>query len=134
MTTPTTTGTNRISQKQSVEFAVLESLRPTAGTAVSGAATLNQGTGRVTSESLTTAAGATYTLTLTNSVIDASGNAMVLAAVHLGTATTGMPAITTVTPGNGQVVIIVQNIHATAALNGTIVIDFMVVRQGPAPL
>lgn len=134
MTVAGTTGTHRLHRKQALQFAALESDRPSAATATSGAATLNQGTGRVTSESLTTAAGATYTLTLTNSVIDASGAAMVFAKVKLGTATTGVPAITTVTEGNGQVVIIVQNIHASAALNGTIIIDYVVVRQAPAQL
>jgi hypothetical protein len=34
-----------------------------------------------------------------------------------------------VTPGAGQVVIVVQNIHASAALNGTIKIGFQVVKM-----
>ena len=37
-----------------------------------------------------------------------------------------MPAVTTVTPAAGSLVIIVQNIHASAALNGTIKIAFVV--------
>jgi hypothetical protein len=91
--------------------------------ATSGAATLNKNAGVITSEALTTAAGAQYTLTLTNSDIAAADQ--VMASVQLGSATTGTPTITTVTPGAGSVVIVVQNIHATAALNGTIKIAFV---------
>ena len=91
-------------------------------TATAGAATLNKGAGVVTSEALTTAAGATYTLTITDSAIAAADQ--VMASVAYGTSTTGTPAITRVTPGAGSVVIIVQNIHASAALNGTIKVSF----------
>ena len=91
-------------------------------TATSGAATLAKLSGVVTSEALSTAAGATYTLTVTDSKIAATQQ--VYASVSLGTATTGMPAVTTVTPAAGSLVVIVQNIHASAALNGTIKIAF----------
>jgi hypothetical protein len=91
--------------------------------ATAGAATLNKGSGIVTSEALTTAAGATYTLTITNSTIAATD--LVFPSVELGTATTGTPAITTTTVVAGTITIIVQNIHASAALNGTIKISFV---------
>lgn len=90
-------------------------------TATAGAATLAKPAGVITSEALTTAADATYTLTLTNSTIAAADQ--VFASVALGTATTGMPVVTTVTPAANSVVIVVQNIGA-AALNGTIKIAF----------
>lgn len=96
-------------------------------TAVTGAATLNKMAGVITSESLTTAAAADYTLTLTNSDIAAADQ--VFASVALGTSTTGIPAVATVTPGAGQVVIVVQNIAASAALNGTIKIAFAVFKN-----
>lgn len=95
-------------------------------TATAGAATLNMPAGKITSEALTTAAAATYTLTITNSAIDAADT--VLASVALGTATTGLPHICTVTPAAGSVVIIVRNAHASAALNGTIVVSFVTVK------
>lgn len=95
--------------------------------ATAGAATLNKNAGVITSEALTTAAGATYTLTLTNSTIAAADQ--VFASVAYGTATAGMPCITRVTPAAGSVVIIVQNIHASAALDGTIKIAFMVLKN-----
>lgn len=91
-------------------------------TATAGAATLNKKSGKITTAALTTAAGATYTLTLTNSAIAAAD--IVLASVALGTATTGVPVITTIAPAAGSVVIVIQNIHASAALDGTIVVSF----------
>ncbi|PZU22216.1 MAG: hypothetical protein DI589_12085 [Shinella sp.] len=94
--------------------------------ATTGAATLNKVAGKVTSEALTTAAAATYTLTLTNSKIAASD--LVFASVALGTATTGTPAVARVTPAAGSAVIVIQNIHASAALNGTIVVSYAVVK------
>lgn len=93
-------------------------------TATAGAATLNKSSGIITSESLTTAAGATYTLTLTNSTIAAADQ--VFASVQLGGATTGTPAVATVTPAAGSVVIVIQNIASAAALNGTIKIAYTV--------
>jgi hypothetical protein len=92
-------------------------------TAVSGAATLNKQSGQITSESLTTAAGVDYTLTLTDSSILATD--LLMASVQLGTSTTGEPAITSVTPAAGSAVIKVRNIHATQAFNGTIIISFV---------
>lgn len=95
--------------------------------ATAGAATLAKMAGVITSEALATAAGATYTLTLTNTNIAATDQ--VFASVSLGTATTGMPVIATVKPGAGSVVVVLQNIHASAALNGTIKIAFMVLKN-----
>ena len=92
-------------------------------TATAGAATLNKGSGIITSEVLTTAAGATYTLTITNSTIVASDQ--VFASVQMGTATTGMPVITTTSVSANTITTVVQNIHASAALNGTIQISFV---------
>lgn len=92
-------------------------------TASSGAATLNKNAGAITSESLTTAAAADYVLTLTDSAIAATDQ--VLASVRLGSSTTGEPAITSVTPAAGSVVINVRNIAASAAFNGTIIISFV---------
>lgn len=90
--------------------------------ATAGAATLNTVYGTITSESISTAAGATYTLTLTNSTVNTSSN--VQAAAYLKGSTTGGPLqVTSITPGSGSVVIKVLN-AGTAALNGTIAIPF----------
>lgn len=95
-------------------------------TASSGAATLNDLAGLVTSEALSTAAAGEYTLTLTNSKI-AAGD-LVFATAGLGTATTGTPGIGGCTPGAGTCAITVTNLHASAAFNGTIKIGFFVVK------
>lgn len=92
-------------------------------TASSGAATLNKSAGVITSESLSTAAGSSYTLTLTDSAVAAADQ--VMASVALGTSTQGTPQIVSVTPAAGSVVIVVKNIHATQAFNGTILVAFV---------
>jgi len=70
-------------------------------TAVAGAATLDGQLGVVTSESLTTAAAADYTLTITNARVKAGS--VVLASVKTGTNTKVGLAIHEVTPANGSV-------------------------------
>ena len=92
-------------------------------TATAGAATLNKTAGVVTSEALSTAAGSTYTLTLTDSAIAAADQ--VMASVQFGTSTTGTPAVTTVKPAAGSVVINIKNVDASAAFNGTLLISFV---------
>ena len=94
-------------------------------TAVAGAATKNGRQVIVTSEALVTAAGATYTLTLTNAAVSASS--IVLATVGYGTSTAGTPCVTRITPAAGSVAIVIQNIHAANALNGTIKIRVIVI-------
>ncbi len=93
-------------------------------TAASAAATLNALSGVITSEALTTAAGATYGLVLTNSPVAATSR--VFASVGYGSSTAGTPAVTMVTPSAGSVKITVQNVHASAAVNGTLKISFWV--------
>lgn len=124
---PGTTGTEKKMQQQGVRIGVPVMQNLTA-TGSSNASTLNNaGAGVITTESLTTAAGATFTETITDNMIAATD--IVLASVGNGTNAAGSPAITTVTPGSGSVVIIVQNIHASAAFNGTLKISFLVIKQ-----
>ncbi len=95
--------------------------------ATAGAATLNQPSGVITSEALTTAPDASYTLTITNSEIAATD--VVLASLANGTNTQGTPVIGRVTPADGSVAIVVHNKHATAqALNGTLKVAFAVIK------
>lgn len=96
-------------------------------TATAGAATLSKSAGTVTSESITTAAAATYTLTITNTTVAAADQ--VFASVANGTNSAGAPTIMTVTPGAGSLVVVVRNAHASAALNGTIKISFVVLKN-----
>jgi hypothetical protein len=96
-------------------------------TSVSGAATLNKSSGVITTAALSTAAGATFVLTLTNSKIAAADQ--VFSSVQFGTSTTGTPAITSIAPAAGSVVITVQNVAAAAALNGTLKISYMILKN-----
>lgn len=90
------------------------------GTSASGAVTANGERVFITTESLTTAAGAVFTETLTDSSVAASS--VVLCSVGNGTNSAGTPALANITPASGSAVIKVQNIHASAALNGTLTI------------
>ena len=94
-------------------------------TSTAAACSLNKQTGIITSESLTTAAGSTWSLALTNGGISASTN--IQAQATLGTATTGTPLVTKITPASGGATIVVTNIHATAAFNGTILLSFKLI-------
>lgn len=92
-------------------------------TATAGAATLANKCGAVTSESLTTAQNAIYTLTVTNTAVAAAD--VCFASVGNGTNTQGSPTVTRVSPAAGSLVVLVANLHASAqALNGTIVVSF----------
>lgn len=97
-----------------------------AATATAGAATLHKVAGKITSEALSTAAAANYTLTLTNNKIEATD--LVFASVAYGSASAGTPAVCRVTPAAGSVVIVLQNVHSANALNGTIVVSYFVVK------
>lgn len=112
----------------SCNFAVGGFINSDSGTATAsaGAATVNKMAGVVTSESLTTAGLAAYTLTLTNSVIAAAD--MVFVSVADGSNTQGTVVVGRVTPGSGSCTILIQNVHASQALNGTVVISFLVVK------
>jgi len=92
--------------------------------ATAGAATLNAQCGVVTSESITTAAGATYTLTLTNNRVTTG----TVAAVNLynGTNTGGTLSVVSIAPTANTLTIIVKNTHATTAFNGTIKFSYCV--------
>lgn len=93
-------------------------------TAVAGVTTCNTQMGYVTSESLTTAAGATYVLTLNNNYVTSTSK--VYASVSNGTNTGGLPMIATVAKGSNVTTITVKNVHSADAFNGTIKIDFIV--------
>jgi hypothetical protein len=89
-----------------------------AQTAVAGAATLNEGSGIITSEGLT--AATTYTLTLTNSLITANSTVLITCWSSGGSANN--VSVTSITPGSGQVVIVLN----FPSLTGTVKIAFAV--------
>jgi hypothetical protein len=94
-------------------------------TASAGAATCNYRIGKITTEALTTAAAAEYTLTLTNTKIDAGD--IVFASVDALTSA-GTPNIGGCTVTADTAVITVSNVHATNAFDAAIQINFMVVK------
>jgi hypothetical protein len=94
--------------------------------ATSGAATLNQPSGIVTSEALTTAAAATYTLTLTNNKVAATD--IVQVTLANGTNSAGAPVLSTSTVTDSTVTVVVKNVHVSAALNGTLVFYFYLIK------
>lgn len=119
-------GINKASRAQIVQCETIGSEVST-GTSSSAAVTINDYMGKVTSEALTTAQNAFFTLTITNSKVLAAD--MVFASVYDGTNTQGTPMIGKVTPGAGTIEIEVINKHASAeAFNGTIVVSFLVVK------
>jgi hypothetical protein len=86
--------------------------------------TVNKQWSIVTSKSLTTAAGLTYTLTVRNSLIVTTSG--VLAEVQGGSNSAGRPIKTKSVPGNGEVLITFENYHASDALNGTLIISILI--------
>lgn len=96
-------------------------------TASSGAATLNDLVGLITTEALTTAQNAVYTLTLTNNRVVVGD--IVFVSVGDGTNTQGTPVVTRVNVAAGSIAISISNLHASAqALNGTLRIRFMIIK------
>lgn len=95
-----------------------------AATSTAGAATLNTFGGLVTTEALTTAAGASYSFVLTNSLITATSTAPIVAIYSKSNTIAGMVPIS-VTVAAGSATIVFQN-QGAAALNGTMLIAFHV--------
>lgn len=94
------------------------------GTGGTSTATLNNRFGKLTTAALTTAAGATHAITVTNSAVKAAD--LAFASVKYGAATAGSPVVTRVTPGASSLVIVIQNVHASAAVDGTLIVDYAV--------
>jgi hypothetical protein len=92
------------------------------GTSSAGAITLSDPQGTITTETLSTAAGSTYTLVLTNTFVLAASNVKVNA--FLKTSTAGQCEVTGIYPAAGSCTISVLNAGA-AAFNGSIAILFM---------
>ena len=95
-------------------------------TSTAAAATLNTESGTITTEALATAAQASYSFTLTNSLITTAS--IILFNVDKGTATTGGLVPAYITPAAGSAVIVFQN-PGSAAVNGTVKIRFCVIAK-----
>lgn len=98
-----------------------------AATAVAGAATLDNYSGVIASEALTTAAAAVYVLTVTNPKIKATD--IVMVTIANGTNSAGAPTLQTATPAAGSLVVRIANRDAAAAFNGTLAVHFAILRR-----
>jgi hypothetical protein len=94
--------------------------------ATTGAATLHQPSGVITTESLTTAAAGTYTLTITNNKVKATD--IVQATVSNPAASAGAPVLISATPADGSLVVVIKNVHASAAFNNTLAVMFSIIK------
>jgi hypothetical protein len=98
------------------------------GTEATNAVTINKPAGKITTSALTTAAGASYTITLTNSAILSTSYLMVTAGTYSGTlGTNGVPRVNVTAIAAGSATIVVSNSHASNALSGTQIIYFQVI-------
>lgn len=95
------------------------------GTCSTNAVTINALSGKITTEALTTAAGAAVTLTITNDQVVATD--IILLTRQGGTSDEGTE-IMLATAGAGSFTILIENRHASAAFDGTFIIGFYVVK------
>jgi hypothetical protein len=93
-------------------------------TSTAAAATINHTSGTITTEALTTAAGADYSFTLTGNTIGAAS--IIFISIANGTNTTLYPVAHSIQPAAGSATFKVRNAHASVALNGTLVVSFIV--------
>lgn len=96
-------------------------------TTVSNAATCNHGACLITTEPLTTTAGSTQAITISNSRVVAGDMAICQADAN---GSTGEPVITSCRVTDGQIVASLRNVAAAAAFNGAIKIYVMILKAG----
>ena len=101
-------------------------------TSTSSAATANGAFGIITTESLNTAATASYTMVLTNNFITAAD--MVQVSVANGSNSVGAPSVGSITPGTGTCSIVITNTSVTTALSGTLKIAWQVIKAATVPI
>jgi len=97
---------------------------PSTGTAVSNAVTISALKGIITTESLTAAAGATTTITVTNDQVEA--NSLVLITGQYASASAGIPVFRLGTVSAGSFTVLITNTHGSSALNAVAKIHFVV--------
>lgn len=93
-------------------------------TSASTGVTLNKVSGQVTTVALTTAAAAEEVFTVTNSTV-AVTDTVVVSTTYAGA---GTPSVSVKGMAAGSFVIVITNLHATAALDAVLVINFTVIK------
>jgi hypothetical protein len=101
-------------------------LRLVRAVAAAGAVTAHGELLEITTEALSTAAAALYTLTITNGRVLNVSDFVDVPAIRNGTNSQGAPNVVSITNTVGQTVIVVRNDHASLALNGTLIIQVRV--------
>lgn len=120
------TGINSASQDQQVAMGQLQLGQ---GTATGNSVTVNNGAGVVTTAALSTAAGATQAITIANNRVAVGDQVQCTVDAN---ASAGTPICANVTVTAGQIVALIQNIHAANALNAAVKVYFVVNKQGNA--
>lgn len=96
----------------------------TQATSISTGVTLNKVTGKITTVAATTAAGAEDTFTVTNGEARAT-DVVVLSTTYAGG---GTPLVYCKKVANGSFDVTISNLHASAALDAALVINFVIIR------
>lgn len=124
----TLSGDVSVATGKKLRFAAASGIEVETGavTLSSNAGTLSKRAGKITTEALTTAAGAAVTLTITNTLVAATD--IIIVTRNGGTSDEGTPEYT-VNPGSGSFTIVLENRHASAAFDGTFIFGFLVVKQ-----
>ena len=86
--------------------------------------TLSKPCGQITTVALTTAAGAEEAFVVTNTLVDAT-DVVVVSTTYAGG---GKPVVFVTNVGAGVFTVNISNVHATAALNAVMVINFAVIK------
>lgn len=115
---------NRLHRNEIVGLAGLASDVGTV-TTTSEAGTLNDLMGRVTTNALNAIAGATESIVITNNKV-AAGD-IVLATINGGTSA-GTPILDRAVATANTITFTIRNIHASAALDGTVIIGYTVIK------
>lgn len=94
-------------------------------TSASTGVTLNKVCGQITTVALTTAAAAEQVFTVTNSTVDAN-DVVVVSTTYDGA---GTIVVSTKRVVAGAFDIVIANLHASAALNAAVVVNFTVIKS-----
>jgi hypothetical protein len=94
-------------------------------TSSSTGVTLNKLCGQISTVSLTTAAGAEEVFTVTNSKVAATDVIPICIGTYAGA---GIPIVATKNVRDGQFDVVITNLHASAALNALLLLNFAVVK------
>jgi hypothetical protein len=94
-------------------------------TSASTGVTLDKLCGQITTVALTTAAAAEEVFTVTNSMVDAN-DVVTVSTTYAGA---GTPAVSVKGVAAGSFVVVITNLHASAALDAVLVVNFAVIKS-----